>query len=145
MTREDLAFAADALLDLCAEDARAPYYKEEYLRVKMERESAREPLYEQLVPRTGASEILRRECAALISRAGLTERQMRILGLKLDGRTFGEIATRLGTSRQGAQQVFSQGIKKIARAWRVYPYAGLSDVYRREARRGLARACKGVQ
>ena len=137
MTREDLAFVADALLALCEKDRRAPFYGEEAFKTKLKRSFEGDALFEHLLSRTGHDELLQHECIGVFRHAHLTRRQSDVLHLKLEGFTFEEIGHRAGHTKQGAQSIFSQALKKLVRSFHVYPYAGLSDVYRRETRRGL--------
>lgn len=140
MTREDLEFIADALLSLCEKDRRAPFYSESIFRLKMDKAAKREPLVGHLLRRKGFDPLLISECRGVLARAALTKRQHEVLNMRLEGRTFEEIGSTSRSTRQGAQRVFSQAIKKLVRSFRVYPYVGLSEVYRRETRRGLRRS-----
>lgn len=137
MTRDDLAFVADALLALCDRSEERPFYSEDVLRAKMQLAERREPLYGQMILPHGDDPLLRDECRVLIDDARLTERQLDVLHKRLEGWTFEEIGKAGGHSRQGAQNIFIQALKKLARSMRVYPLRGLSEVYRRETRRGL--------
>jgi hypothetical protein len=119
LSPDDLSFVADALLALCERGSERPWYSEEGMRV------------------------LSRECHDVFCRAGLTRRQSVVLLQRLEGWTFEEIGRAVGGSKQGAQHVFVQAVKKIARAFRVYPFKGLSEVYRWETRRGLRRSGLG--
>lgn len=139
MTRDDLAFVADALLAICETEKRPPYYADHALKLKMQGDQRREPIFESLARRSGHDEMLRRECEAIMGKANLTCRQHQVLSLKLEGHTFEEIGRSGGHTKQGAQSIFSAALKKIMRAFRVYPYVGLSEVYRREVRRGPCR------
>lgn len=139
MTRDDLAFVADALLAICETEKRPPYYADQALKLKILADQHREPVFESLARRTGHDEMLRRECEAIMDKARLTDRQHQVLAMKLEGHTFEDIGRRGGHTKQGAQSIFSAALKKIMRAFRVYPYVGLSDVYRGEIRRGLCR------
>jgi len=135
MSCQDLAFVADALLSICEQDRAAPFYRDEDF-ARLLRSERPEPLYEEMVAATGPDELVRQECAWILQRARLTPRQERVLRQRLQGATFEMIGRGLGGSKQYAQQVFSQVVKKIWRARNVYRYAGLAEVYRSEIRRG---------
>jgi hypothetical protein len=53
--------------------------------------------------------------------------------------TFDEIGQLWNRTKQGAQRVFQQAVRKLRRAQRVYPFAGLNEVYRQEIHRGAIR------
>ncbi|MFY9233249.1 MAG: hypothetical protein WAO58_02195 [Fimbriimonadaceae bacterium] len=137
MTRDDFAFVADALLTICENESEAPFYTDQIFKTKLKQSANRESIFDHLVRRSGNDELMRSECDGIIEKARLTARQERVLSLKLAGHTFDEIGRRSGHSKQGAQSIFSQALKKLVRSIRVYPYVGLSDVYRLETRRGL--------
>lgn len=136
MTRDDLAFVADALLALCDRSENRPFYSEDAFRLKLRLAVQREPVYARMVSPSQHDPLLMEECRCVIAEARLTERQLDVLSKRLDGWTFEEIGRAGGHSKQGAQNIFLQALKKIARAFRVYPFRGLSEVYRREVRRG---------
>lgn len=143
MTCEDLSFVADALLALCERTADRPFYSEETFRLKLKLAERREPLLEPIEALRTDDALLRVECRDVFREAKLTERQAAVLARRLDGWTFEEIGKEGGHSKQGAQHIFVQALKKIVRAFRVYPFKGLSDVYRDEVRRGLPRTRTG--
>jgi hypothetical protein len=140
MKTEDLAFVADALLALCERSDDEPYYSEDTLRAKLKLAERRDPLYAHLMLPHGDDPLLREECRCVIELAGLTRRQLDVLSSRLEGWTFEEIGRRGGHSKQGAQSIFVQALKKLTRTFRVYPFRGLSEVYWRETHRG-ARSC----
>jgi len=137
MTNHDFAFVADALLALCERDRDAPFFSEEELRLRKLYENQQEVFGTQLPLINGPDWLLRDECLEIYRGAQLTKRQATVLQKRLAGFTFEEIGLRSGHSKQGAQSVFIQAIKKLARSCAVYRYVGLSEVYRRETRRGL--------
>lgn len=143
MHTENLAFVAEALLALCDKDDRAPFYSERAMRRKEDLASRRDPLHAQLALGRPSDSILSGECRDVVRSASLTERQMEIINLRLDGYTFEEIGRQRGCTKQGAQHVFVQALKKLDRAFDVYPYRGLSEIYRFEVRRGLPRRAFG--
>ena len=140
---DDLSFIADALLALCEKSPERPHYSEEGIRCKLKMAERREPLYGHLVRQRGEDPLLRGECLDVFESARLTARQYDVLLKRLEGWTFDEIGSANGHSKQGAQHIFVQALKKIARAFRVYPFKGLSEVYRWETRRGLSRTGLG--
>lgn len=135
MTDLDMRFVADALLALCEPEPSAPFYTEPRfeLRMRTDRRRTRE-----LATRTPPLPdlFLGRECRSVIRAAKLTQRQWQVVHLRLAGVTFEQIGRIGGHSKQGAQNIFVAALKKIRHAFTVYPYAGLSDVYRSETRRG---------
>ena len=76
------------------------------------------------------------ECLAIVERAHLTKRQAEVLSLRLEGYTFEQIGQHRGHTKQGAQRIFMQALKKIRRSVHVYRYRGLGEVYRFEVLRG---------
>lgn len=142
MKAEDLAFVADALLALCDKDERAPFEIQATFEHKLRHGPKLDPLFDHL-SRGGDDPLLRVECEAVIDSARLTMRQTEVLSWRLDGYTFDQIGCRTGHTKQAAQRVFVQALKKLAHALNVYPYKGLSDIYRRELRRGCRQGSFG--
>lgn len=136
MKTEDLAFVADALLTLCEKSPIRPFYTERAYAQKLKRDLPRERLYAHLASCRRHDELLKSEYEEIFDYAALTQRQAEVLAKRLEGFTFDEIGTELGHTKQNAQNVFIQAVKKLARAFHVYPYRGLSDTYRRETNRG---------
>lgn len=139
MLTEDLSFVAEALLAICEKDARRPYYNDERMLAKLKLAERREPKFGHLLDLKEDDPLLRSECEAVMARARLTDRQADVFAKRMEGWTFEEIGKGGGHTKQAAQHIFVQALKKIARAFRVYPLRGLSDVYRWETRRGLRR------
>lgn len=137
MHTEDLAFVADALLALCDKSAAAPFYTEPIFERRTIEQRKREPIFRHLAFRHGDDALLRVECDGVYQSAGLTAHQADVFTKRLDGWTFEQIGSSGGATKQAAQRVFIQALKKISRALRVYPYVGLSDAYRAEVRRGF--------
>lgn len=148
MKRQDLGFVADALLTLCERDRDAPHYTERSFESKLLVARRREPRLAHLAMGRSAHPLLCSEVEAIIAEANLTDRQKTVCRLRMQGRTFEEIGRLGGHTKQGAQSIFSQAIKKLVRAQDVYPFRGLSEVYRDEVRRGrragAARSLIGV-
>lgn len=143
MQMSELSFLADALLALCERDRTAPFYTDDAFRDKMRRADRREAAHAHLVMGIVSQPLFLHECADVIRQAGLTERQHDVIRQRLAGRTFEEIGRRGGHSKQGAQNIYLQGLKKLMRSFDTYPYRGLGEVYRDETRRGLG-AGRGV-
>ncbi len=132
---EDLSFVADALLEMCAKERTAPFLTEEGFERRLQRFQSRERRpAEELISGRGDA-MLSVECRDVMQGAGLTERQREVLEMRLDGFTFDEIGQFRRITKQGAKSVFIQALKKIARTFRDYRYAGLSEVYRSEVKR----------
>lgn len=136
MQTSNLAFVADALLALCTDEPDRPFFNDDQLLAKTRADARRNPTLAALMPKADFDPLLASEYAEVVETAKLTDRQREVLARRLEGQTFDQIGRRSGGSRQGAQKVFVQAIKKIVRSLRVYPYRGLSDVYRREVGRG---------
>lgn len=137
MTNDTLGFVAEALLALCEKDRTSPHYSEDVLHQKLKLANKREPLFGSIASRLGNDVLLQSECKSVLESANLTTRQSEVIGLRLDGWTFEDIGRAGGCTKQGAQRVFVQALKKLTRTFEKYPFAGLSEVYREETRRGL--------
>jgi hypothetical protein len=135
MTDLDLRFVADALLALCEPEPSAPFYTEPRFELRLKTDQRRAPDLAARIP-PGPDLALDRECRAVIRHAKLTRRQWEVVHMRLAGITFEQIGQLGGHSKQGAQNIFVAALKKIRHAFAVYPYTGLSDVYRSETRRG---------
>jgi hypothetical protein len=133
---EDLSFVADVLLAIVGPDSSAPF---EFDILPRKKASGRQlPAFVLLATcQKPDDELLAAECMEIFRRAELTECQAEVLDMRLLGLTFDQIGVCKGRSRQGVMSVFLQAVKKIGRVMRVYPYTGLSDVYRHEIRRGV--------
>lgn len=137
MKTEDLAFVADALLAICERSTTAPFYTERGYHLKMKRDLPREAVLLPLLSGKPHDQLLESEYSNIFESAKLTDRQAEVLARKLEGFTFEQIGEERGATKQSAQNVFVLAIKKLAHAFDVYPYRGLSDTYRRELRRGV--------
>lgn len=135
----DFSFVADALLAMCESPADRPFYTEQVLRQRFSELSCDTVIYFNLAAGRQDDELFRREFEAVFEQAKLTERQRQVMGRKLKGQSFETIGSALGVSKQSVQGTFTHGLKKLHRALRGYPYAGLSDVYRSETHRGSIR------
>lgn len=143
MTQEDLRFIADALVALCQKDNQAPFYSEAAFEKRLRRHERRDSLLAKVL-RVRQDTLWADECRDVLANANLTARQSHVLNLRLEGFTFEEIGNACGHSKQGAQSIFLQALKKLTRAFHVYPYSGLSDVYRWEVKRGGTRGGFGT-
>jgi hypothetical protein len=136
MLTQDINFISEALLAICESDANRPFFDDATLERKLKEAKTREPLWMQFTVRRPEDPLMHNECQAMIERANLTPRQNDVMTQRLAGDTFEMIGRRRGSTKQGAQKIFLQALKKIKRACHVYPYTGLSDVYQWETRRG---------
>lgn len=143
MNAEDLKFVSDALLAMCERSDERPFFTDDAMRLKLKNAHRREPLFGHLLRARGSDPLLQSECHDVFEKAGLTERQRDVLLKRLDGWTFEEIGRQAGHTKQGSQSIFVQAIKKLARSFDVYPFRGLSEVYRRETRRGVRKRASG--
>lgn len=138
-----LSFLSDALLALCERSPDRPHYSEATFQKKLSVARRREAAM-PLPASPGVTDgLFRKEWQFILKHAGLTERQRDVCLQRLAGWTFVEIGRQGGHSKQGAQNIFFQALKKIRSAWRVYPYAGLSSIYRQEVSRGARPAGAG--
>lgn len=137
MDKPPIAILADALLSCIERDADAPHYREDRFRRKLRNAHERE--IRLPMPDVGheSRELLRHQWAEVTESANLTERQLEVVRLRLEGHTFEQIGALKGASKQGAQNVFFQAAKKLIKAWMEYPYRGLDLVYKSEVQRGL--------
>lgn len=136
MNSHTLARVADTLLSGRDKNPAAPHYTEDSFRRKIFESNRRAGSLPLPLGGKESNYLLQSEWADVIASANLTPRQLEVLALRLDGHTFEEIGSRRGATKQGAQNVFFQAAKKLARAWIEYPYRGLSQVFREEVRRG---------
>ncbi len=79
------------------------------------------------------------ELRNILRQAKLTKRQYEVIKLRSGGMTFDEIGRMWNRTKQGAQRVYQQAVKKLRKAQRFYPFAGLNEVYRQEIHRGAFR------
>ena len=133
MNKDHISFVTDALLTICDDscDARSRQPRVEPLDWLEDTQ-----LYQAMLRGKRHDTLLANECREIYNTARLTRRQSKVLEMRLGWWTFEEIGVKRGHTRQGAQQIFLQALKKLARALRVYPYKGLSEVYQDELRRG---------
>jgi hypothetical protein len=143
MNTEDLSFVADALLAIVGEDADSPFEFDLAPRLAPLTKAKINAFIQVASQRRPSDVLLKGECEEILERAQLTENQAEVLDLRLAGMSFDQIGMRKGRSRQGAMKTFLHAVKKIGRVMRVYPYTGLSDVYRYEVRRGLPKGSFG--
>ncbi|MDX2064694.1 MAG: hypothetical protein SFX74_03020 [Fimbriimonadaceae bacterium] len=136
MEKIDLRFVAESLLALCEGESKLNFYSDAALERKLLQSRHTDPVWALAQLRHPGDALFEAECREIVSRARLTERQRDVLCLRVVGVSFDQIGRRFGATRQGAQHVFVQALRKISRACRVYPYRGLADVYRFETRRG---------
>ncbi len=134
MNKDQISFVTDALLSICDghNDGRSP---QPIVTESVDWLEDRQ-LYQAMLRGKRHDALLANECREVYHRAKLTKRQSKVLEMRLGGWTFEEIGKKRGHSKQGAQHIFLQALKKLARALRVYPYKGLSEVYQDELRRG---------
>lgn len=143
MKTEDLSFVADALLALVGEDPANPFEFDLAPRPRPMTPSKNSAFIHLASHRRPADVMLEDECGEILKRANLTAIQAEVLDLRLNGVSFDQIGMRRGATRQGAMRTFLHAVKKIGRVIRVYPYTGLSDVYRHEIRRGSPKGAFG--
>lgn len=137
MNTHDLRFVADALLAIVGQDEKAPFELDSLVRRHAMSAQGTKAFVQMAANRRPDDQLLANECREVYERASLTKNQAEVLDMRLMGLSFEQIGRCKRSTRQGAMQVFLHAIKKIGRVMRVYPYVGLSDVYRSEVRRGL--------
>jgi hypothetical protein len=135
MINGDISFVADALFALCDTSQLVPC--ERRVKTVLMQEVPENLLYQAILLVKGHEPLLEVECREIYTKADLTPLQSKVLEMRLKGWTFEEIGRKRGHTKQGAQNIFVQALKKLARSLRVYPYTGLSEVYQGELRRGL--------
>lgn len=130
-------WSADSLLARCAQDKDFPFYTEDNLRRNLNYSIKRaiETNYRCQLDET--TNIRNRELRELIRYARLTYRQRDILESRLDGDSYVSIGRRWGFSKQAAQKMYRQAIRKLEWSAQNYPYAGLTEVYRSEKKRSV--------
>ena len=136
MKTEDLSFVADALLAIVGAEADERFEFETDCRKPAPPKFKIAEFVQMASHRRPGDVLLQGECREILDQAKLTDPQAEVLDLRLGGLSFEQIGMRRGSTRQSAMRVFLHAIKKIGRVMRVYPYTGLSDVYRNEVRRG---------
>lgn len=129
MTRDHNDYAADLLLSACERDVCEPFYRNESFNVKLRRSHRRDLEIGETAMSKPFDPLLRTECLDVFANANLTARQMEIVEQWLDGWSYEEIGQASGHTRQAAQRVFTQALKKLRAAYRVYPLQGMSEVY----------------
>lgn len=134
-----LSQAADALLSRVERDPGAPHYSEDSFRRKVDESNRRTLLLPVPLGGKESLHLLQSEWSDVIDAAHLTRRQCEVLTMRFEGHTFEQIGQAHGHSKQGAQNIFFQAAKKLAKAWMDYPYRGLGHVFREEVRRGAPR------
>lgn len=139
MTRKTLERTADALLDLYESDPDRPTWSEHWLLKRIVRGRTRDSQLDPLRRRHLDDPLLRAELDGLVRSAMLSPSQQHLLRLKVAGCTFADIARSRGVTKQAVRNAFLRALKKIVSASHVYPYKGLSEVYRAETRRRPAK------
>ncbi len=135
-TSDRLSLVADALLATLDRDPRCPAYSEEAWERKERLAQRREPQIRMPPSEQAFDWLFLREWADILRSARLTKGQTEVFLLRAAGHTFESIGARRGHTKQGSLNIFLQAVKKIRRARNVYRYAGLSQVYRDEVKRG---------
>lgn len=135
----DFTFIADALLALCDKPEDRPFYTEQALQRRFKEITCDSVIFLNVVAGDEDDVLFRREYEAVFEEAKLTERQRQVAGRKFQGLSFEQIGRALGISKQSAQSTFTQALRKLYRALKTYPYAGLSEIYRSETHRGSGR------
>jgi len=137
MSKDTLGYIADKLLATAERDSSAPGYTDNTFRRKLNLAHHRESRLPLPRTREGTAYLLQREWIEVTERARLTPKQILVMQLRLEGETFDSIGRKYGHTKQGAQRIYVQGAKKLARAWLTNPHRGLPAVYDQETRRGL--------
>ncbi|MEO7454549.1 MAG: hypothetical protein ABIV13_07280 [Fimbriimonadales bacterium] len=131
---------ADRILSAIVRDDRPHYRSEDIARkAKTDRRLARRYAATS-TPRCEACTFLTKSAMRHVVRAAdLTKRQIQVLRARLAGCGWLEIGCRFGHTRQAAQSIFKQAMRKVRQAYSADPYAGLDEVYRQEVSRHLPR------
>lgn len=134
MTRKTLERTADALLDLYENDPDRPTWSEHRLLKRIVCGKARDSQLDPLRRKHPDDPLLRAELDGLVGSAMLSPSQLHLLRSRIAGWAFADIARSRGVTKQAVRNAFLRAIKKIVSASHVYPYKGLSEVYRAETR-----------
>jgi len=137
MSKETLGYIADKMLATTERDREAPGYTDSTFRRKLNLAHHRESRLPVPRSREGTAYLLQKEWIEVTERANLTTKQILVMQLRLEGETFESIGHRYGHSKQGAQKIYLQGARKLARAWLRNPFRGLPAAYDEEVRRGI--------
>ncbi len=134
---------ADSLLAGIARDPEAPHYRDATFAKKLDHSNRMAQTRLHPPPNeAGYRELLIAEWIDVLQIAQLTAHQEQVFLLRASGWTFESIGRKRGHSKQGAQNIFLQALKKISRARSVYRYTGLADVYRQEVSRAISLGAK---
>lgn len=138
MIRVDrLTLMADSLLAMVERDPEYPCYGEESFARKVRNAQKRNAQLPLPTLDPAGIYLSEQEWLEITKDAGLTRRQQEVFAARLAGDTFEAIGHAGGHTKQGAQSIFRQAVKKVLAIQCVYPYAGLAEVYRSEVRRGF--------
>jgi DNA-binding NarL/FixJ family response regulator len=143
MTPFELSLLADQYLKSIPRDPEMPHYTEDGFRCKLRQAHKRERT--TVLPRRPESQLylIRKEWIYILAHSKLTCRQIEVVRLRLSGKTFEEIGSMSGCSKQAVLNVLQQASKKIRATQDRYPYEGLAEIYREETRRGVSPSRKG--
>jgi hypothetical protein len=129
------AAQAEEILKSIHRDPERPHYREDSFRRKLAAARGRERRLPVTIGCRESGHLVESEWSEVKRLAGLTPVQEEVVAMRLEGHTFEDIGRIRGHTKQGAQNVFFQAAKKLAKAWMEYPYRGLHEVYRSEVRR----------
>lgn len=120
-------------------DDERPFFSEAGLERKIAYNRRQTLAYASLINESQNDPFRSGELRNILTAAKLTRRQYEVIKLRARGLTFQEIGRIWNRTKQGAQRVYQQAVRKLKRARRVYPFAGLNEVYRQEIHRGANR------
>ena len=117
-------------------DDERPFFSDAGLERKIAYNRRQTLAYASLINQNQTNPFRTVELRNILTSAKLTRRQYQVIKLRARGLTFEEIGKLWNRTKQGAQRVYQQAVRKLQRARRVYPFAGLNEVYRQEIHRG---------
>jgi hypothetical protein len=133
-------YEADRILSAIVRDDRPHYRSEDMVRkAKTDRRLARRYAASRALKCEACTFLTKSAMRHVIRAAGLTRKQLQVLRARLAGYGWLEIGHRFGHSRQGAESIFKQAMRKVRQAYSADPYAGIEEVYRQEVNRHLPR------
>lgn len=131
----DLRMFVDLMLGQCDRDPEAPHYTESTFRRKLIEAKKRDARLPSRQVDPSDEYLVRREWTEIVRDANLTQSQFAVFELRAQGWTFEEIGLSRGHSKQGAQSIFVQALKKVLLSRERLEFVGIAEIYREETRR----------
>jgi DNA-directed RNA polymerase specialized sigma24 family protein len=135
MDSYSLEAAAEDLVAAMPRDKKQPHYTEETFSRKLRYAHANEPDAHRQIPPRPQENLAEFEMLEAASDAGLTESQMEVLKLRMEGLTFLEIGELRGHTKQGAMSIFARAKRKLLAVWNQAELHGIAGVYADDQKR----------